>query len=131
MKISGSFTEALHRQAGSRRWVNFPFIIILGALMTLGFASDERLPTLWPYVVLFAVFVAQFVWPTILGWLFSVLAWLVIAFGYFLYERLAHGIGRFNIGFLCIWGIVPAIVLYLFRPRSADGDSGERHAIQR
>jgi hypothetical protein len=121
MKNSSWFAEMTRRQQGSRRWVNLPFIVVLGGLATLGFADGERLSTLWPYIVLLLIFLFQCIWPTLMGWILSISSWLLIAFGYSLFERIAHGIGGFSIGFLCIWGVVPAVLLCFFRPRSSGG----------
>ncbi len=115
--------EATRRTQGNRRWVNTPFIVILGGLAVAGLADDEGFSGLWPYVVLLAIFLFQLVWPTVLGWILSILAWLAIAFGYFLYERIALGIAGFSVGFLCIWGILPAVILCFFKPRPS-GRSG-------
>lgn len=116
-------TRATRRRQGGRRWINLLFIIVLSVILFWGL-HDEPLLALWPYVVLLIVFLFQCVWPTVLGWLFSIVSWLGIAFGYFLFERVVYGVKGFTPGFLFIWGILPAVLLCFFKPRSPE-DSTE------
>ena len=121
MKMRNWVKQATRKREGARSWINLPFILVLGALVIFGLGSGESFSTLWAYIVLLPIFLFQAICPTVLGWRLSISSWLVIAFGYFLFERIAYGIEGFNTAFLCIWGILPAIVLCFFKPRSSDG----------
>ena len=100
------------------RWINLAFVVALCLLLLTGYISEETLSGLWTYYALLPFFIVQFLWPTTIGWLLSIGAWLVFEFGACLFDRLVYDIKGFSVGFLVLFGIVPALILSFCRPRA-------------
>jgi hypothetical protein len=114
----GLFSNVRVYRSSRTRWINLAFVVALCLLLLTGYLSEETLSTLWPYVALLPFFIVQFLWPTTVGWLLSIGAWLVFTFGVCLFDRLIYDVKGFSAGFLVLYVIVPALLLSFCRPRA-------------
>ena len=114
----GIFNNVQVYRSSRTRWVNLVFVIVLCLLLLTGYISEETLSGLWTYYALLPFFMVQFLWPTTIGWLLSIAAWLVFAFGVCLFDRLIYDVRGFSVGFLVLFGLVPALLLSFCRPRA-------------
>jgi hypothetical protein len=114
----GLFSNVQVYRSSRTRWINLAFVVALCLLLLTGYLSEDTLSELWPYVALLPFFIVQFLWPTTVGWLLSIGAWLVFAFGVCLFDRLIYDVKAISVEVLVLFGIVPALLLSFCRPRA-------------
>jgi hypothetical protein len=106
--------ESFRRTPGYRHLVNLPFVLVL--LFVSASGAHEGIGGIWPYLPLLLVFAIQLAWPTVAGWFSTVALWIALALGVPVYDRVAHGVTEFSPWFLLLWGILPLLLLFVFRP---------------
>jgi hypothetical protein len=111
-QTAGSLTTV--RPVPSRSFY-LPYLLIIGSLGFL--ALGESLRDALPYIVLFGIFLTQFMRPSVLGWLASIAGWFVVCFLAPLYARIVDNIAGFTNVVLFVWGVAPLLILILLRPK--------------
>jgi hypothetical protein len=117
-RCEDTVNQLFNRLDGRKHLINLPFALTLLVIIVLG--AHEGIGGIWPYLPLLLVFIIQGVWPTRIGWLLTLVLWIALAFGVPSYERIIRGVTEFNIWFLLLWGLVPALILWYFRPTMAE-----------
>lgn len=116
-RYEDSVNQLFKRLHGRKHLISLPFALALLVIVALG--AHEGIGGIWPYLPLLLVFTIQCVWPTKIGWLLTLVLWIALAFGVPAYERFVRGVAEFNIWFLLLWGVIPALILWYFRPTMA------------
>lgn len=99
---------------GPRRWINVPFIVLFLLFSLLG--AHEGISGIWLYLLLLPLFAAQLIWPTLCGWILTIVGWMVIT-GLGVYYGYVNQAGIFD-----AWLLVDLLLLVLllwFRPVSS------------